>query len=139
MEVYKAKIKYDGSLDKLNLRIVVREDLKNKELVGDTWSPTSSTRTLKYFLSDATKHEARVRRLDFIGALLQAKFKNRVFVKLDSSFPDCFPEHTKYFGRSFILLKSMYDMTNSGKIFSDDLTEWLLEAGFILSQFQMSI
>ena len=30
-------------------------------------------------------------------------------------------------------------MTNSGKLFSDEFTNWLLEAGFIKSQFQMSI
>ena len=30
MDVYKAKIQYDGSLDKLKLRIVVRGDLQNK-------------------------------------------------------------------------------------------------------------
>ena len=30
-------------------------------------------------------------------------------------------------------------MTNSGKLFADELTEWLLEAGFIQSQYQMSI
>ena len=33
----------------------------------------------------------------------------------------------------------MYGMNNSGKLFADELTEWLLEAGFIQSQFQMSI
>ena len=33
----------------------------------------------------------------------------------------------------------MYGMTNSGKLFADDLTEWLLEAGFIQYQCQMSI
>ena len=33
MDVYKAKIQSDGSLDKLKLRIVVRGDLFNKELV----------------------------------------------------------------------------------------------------------
>ena len=33
----------------------------------------------------------------------------------------------------------MYGMTNSGKLSSDELTEWLLEAGFIQSQCQMSI
>ena len=49
MDVYKDKIQYDGTLDKLNLRIVVRGDLKNKELVGDTLSSTASTRTLEYF------------------------------------------------------------------------------------------
>ena len=30
MDVYKAKIQYDGSLDNLKLRIVVRRDLQNK-------------------------------------------------------------------------------------------------------------
>ena len=30
-------------------------------------------------------------------------------------------------------------MTNSGKLFSDELTYWLLEAGFIQSQYHMSI
>ena len=60
MDVYKAKIQYDGSLDKLKLRIVVRGDLKNKEMLGDTWSLTASTRTLKYFLADAAKHKAKV-------------------------------------------------------------------------------
>ena len=46
MYVYKAKIQSDGSLDKLKLIIVVRGDLKNTELVGDTWSPTDSMRNL---------------------------------------------------------------------------------------------
>ena len=38
-----------------------------------------------------------------------------------------------------ILLKSIYGFTNFGKVFADELTEWLLEAGFIQSQFQMPI
>ena len=42
MDVYKAKIQSDGSLDKLKLRIVVGGDLQNKEMIGDTWSPTAS-------------------------------------------------------------------------------------------------
>ena len=67
MDVYKDKIKSDGSLDKLKLRIMVRGDLQNKELVGDTWSPTASMRNLKYLFTDATKHKARVHQLDFIG------------------------------------------------------------------------
>ena len=49
VDVYKAKIQSDGILDKLNLRIVVRGYLQNKEPVGDTWSPTACMGTLKYF------------------------------------------------------------------------------------------
>ena len=116
MDVYKAKIQSDGSLDKLNLRIVVRGDLQNKEMVGDTWSPTASMRTLNYFLADADKHKTRVHQLDFIGAFLQAKVKNRVFVKLDMKYAEYFPEYAQYFGRALKFLKSMYGMTNSGKL-----------------------
>ena len=55
MDVYRAKIKFDGSLDKLKLRIVVRVVLQNKEIFGNTLSPTASMRTMKYFLADAAK------------------------------------------------------------------------------------
>ena len=105
MYVYKAKIQSEGSFDKLKLRIMVRGDLQNKEMVGDTWSPTASMRTLKYFLAYADKHEARVHQLDFIGAFLQAKVKNRVFIKLGIRYVDYFPEYAEYFGRSLKLLK----------------------------------
>ena len=94
-------------------------DLQNKEMVGDTWSPTASIRTLKYFLADAAKHKARVHQLYFIGEFLQAKVKNRVFVKLGIRYIDYFPEYVQYFGRALILLNSMYGMTNSGKLFAD--------------------
>ena len=139
MNVYKEKLQSDGILNNLKLRIVVRGDLHNKEMVGDNWSPTASMRTLKYFLADAYNHKARIHQLDFIGAFLQAKVKNRVFVKLDIRYTEYFPEYAKYFGRTLRLLKSMYGMANSGKLFSNKLTEWLLEAGFIQSQCQMSI
>ena len=96
-------------------------------------------RTLKYFLADATKHKARVHQLDFIGAFLQPKVRNIVSVKLDCRYADYFPEYANYFGRALRLLKSMYGMTYSGKLFAGELTEWLLEAGFIQSKCQRSI
>ena len=70
---------------------------------------------------------------------MQSKLKNRVFVKLGISYTYYFQEYEKYFVRALLLLNSMYGMTNSGKLFSNELTEWLLEAGYIQSQFQMSI
>ena len=91
MDVYKAKIQSDRSLDNLKLRVVVGVDLQDKEMVGNTWSPTASMRTLKYFIADVAKHNARVQQLYFIGAFLQAKIKNREFVKLDMRNADYFP------------------------------------------------
>ena len=71
--------------------------------------------TLIYLLADAANHKARVQQLYFIGAFLQAKFKNRLFVKLYSRYADYFPEYSNYFERALILLKFVYGMTNSGK------------------------
>ena len=87
-------------------------------------------KNLKYLLADTTKHKAGVHQLYFIGAFLQAKVKNKVFVNLESRYIDYFPEYSMYFGIALRLLKSMYGMTNYGKLFSDELTEWLLEAWF---------
>ena len=75
MDAYKAKIQSDGSLDKLKLRIVVRGYFQDKEMIGDTCSPTASMRTLKYLLADSAKHKARVHQLYFIGAFLQSQSK----------------------------------------------------------------
>ena len=106
-------------------------------MVGDTWQPTASMRTLKYFPADSAKHKSRVNNIYFIGAFLQAKVKNRVFVILNIRYVAYFPEYSQYFGRALKLLKSMYGMTNSGKLFADELTEWLIEEGFMQSQCQM--
>ena len=87
----KQKIQSDGSLDKLKLRIMARGDLQNKDLIGYNWSPIYCMRTLKYFLAYNVKHKARVHQLYFIGAFLQEKVKNRVFVKLDSRYAEYLP------------------------------------------------
>ena len=117
MDVYKAKVQSDGSIDKLKLIIVVRGDLQNTEMVGDTCSPTAFMRILNYFLEDAAKHKVRVHQLDFIGSFLQAKVKNRFFVKLDIRYTDYFPEYAQCSGRAFILLNSMYYRLTLGSYF----------------------
>ena len=70
---------------------------------------------------------------------MQSKVKNRVFVKLDSRYADKLPEYSNYFGRAFRLMKLMYGITNSGNLFADELSEWLLEAGLIQSKCHMYI
>ena len=54
-------------------------------------------------------------------------------------YADYFLEYAQDFGRALKWLKSMYGMTNSGKLFADELTEWLIEEVFMQSQCQMSI
>ena len=61
-------------------------------------------------------------------------------MKLDSRYGDCFPEYCNYFGRPLILKKSMYGMTDSGKIFANELTNCMIYvAGFKQSQCKIYI
>ena len=77
-------------------------------------------------MADAVKKKEREYQLNFIGLYLQSKVKNRLFVKFDNRYADYFPEYSSYFGKALKLLKQMYGMTNSGKLFADELTEWLI-------------
>ena len=70
---------------------------------------------------------------------MQTKLKNIVFVNLDIRYTYYFPEYAKYFEIALRILKFMYGMTSSGKLFANQLTEGLLKAGFIKSKCHMSI
>ena len=72
---------------------------------------------LDFLLADDVKHKLIVHQLDFIGAFLQKKSRNWIFLKLDSRYGDYFPEYSSYFGSALRLLKAAYVMTNSGKLF----------------------
>ena len=63
-----------------------------------------------------------------------------IFFKLDSRYGEYFPEYANYFGRPFRLKKLMYGITNSGEMFSDELTNFLIdESSFKQSQCQISV
>ena len=96
MDVYKENIQSCRTLDKLKLRIVVRGNLQNKEIIGDTWDPTASMRTMNYFLEDSVNHKARLHQLDCIGVFLQANVKQRVFLNLDIIYGEYFPKYSNY-------------------------------------------
>ena len=80
MDFYKENIQSYGSLDKLKLRILVRGDFQNKDIIGYTWYPTSSMSTLNYFLEYASRNKVRVHQLNFIGEFIQANVKHIFFV-----------------------------------------------------------
>ena len=60
------------------------------------------------------------------------------FPTAKSEFQTIFETLSRY-SHNLRLLKSIYRMTNSGKLLADDLIEWLLEVGLIQSKCQMSI
>jgi hypothetical protein len=130
MEIFKVKVKSDGSLDKLKTRLVVRGDLQDKNITEDKWSPRASFRSLKMFLGHASRLKARVKQLDFVGAFLQTKMRTRMFVTIPKVFGILFPEYAWCTGKPVRLLMSTYGTTLCGKYWYLDLLDFLKEIGF---------
>ena len=64
------KFQSDGSLDNSKFKIVVRRDLQNTEMIGETCFPTPSMSTLKCLLSYDSKYKEMLHQLDFIGSFI---------------------------------------------------------------------
>ena len=57
-----------------------------------------------------------------------------------SRYVEYFPDCANYFGRPLRLNKSMYGMNSYGKLFADEITNWLIyEAGLKNSRCQMYV
>ena len=100
-------------------------------MFGDNWSSIASIRDLKYILTYASKHKLRVQHLYFIELFLHANVKQGGFMKLDRIYVEYFQEYCNHFVIPLILKKSMYSMTNSGKLFSDEITNWIIDVAGI--------
>ena len=112
---FRTKLKADGTADKLKARVCLRGDQQAKYSDYDTWCPIASFRELRVFLTWAAKKKCRIYQLDFIGAFLQAKARNRVFTMLPAEWKEFFPDLAEWFGVPLLLLKSLYDQTDSSK------------------------
>ena len=104
--------------------------------VEETWSPTSTKRTLRIFLADAAKNNSQIKQLDYIGAFLQAPVRARVFVSLPNEYAQICPEYAQFYGKPLKLIKSCYGMIFSNKWWFIVLQEYLIseEAGFKRSE-----
>jgi hypothetical protein len=125
--VYKAKLRSDGSVEKLKSRICQRGDLAKANNDWDTWCPIAGFRSLRFFLALAAQWKIRVFQLDFISAFLQSKARNRTFVKMPDAWRDFMPESAEWFGIPLLLNKSLYGGADCGKNFDDDLSDWLID------------
>ena len=71
--VLKTKLRSDGMVDKLKVRITIRGDLDKGAIDEDNSAPLASFRLLKVFLSKAARQKRHVYQANYVGAYLQAK------------------------------------------------------------------
>ena len=125
-DLFRAKLKSDGTIDKLKVRIAARGDLDKGSVTENNWAPLASLRLVKIFLADAARDGNRIFQIDFVAAFLQARVDRRIFVKMPASWGKVLPKFSPYFGRPLLLKRALYGLTSAGRLFSQDLYEWLI-------------
>jgi hypothetical protein len=110
--------------------VVAQGDLEKVPYKMDTWAPCAMARGIKLLIVFTAKHNKRVKSGDFVGAYLQAKQVGWVFISLDKSYAEYFPQYKQYFGRPLLLKKGIYGLTINGKLWSIEFTQWLVSQDF---------
>ena len=126
MDLFKCKLDKDGMIDKLKVRAVFRGDLYDPTDPQDSWNPHASFLALKVFLACCARLNIFPAQTDFLLAYLQAKMRERVFVKFPDVWKKFLPEHLhKWIGRPVLLVKALYGYNYSGKFLYQDQAEFL--------------
>ena len=116
--IYKTKLKSDGMIDKLKVRIAIRGDLDEAAQEEDNGAPLATFRLLKVFLAEAARRRRSVYQSDFVGAYLQAYMDRVVYVKLPKEWAEYFPDLAKWFGVPLLLVKSAYGINSAGRLWA---------------------
>ena len=119
--VYKVKLNADGSVERFKARLVA-QGYSQKHGIDffETYSPVMRGTTFRWLLSMAAKHGWSTKMADITAAYLYGKIDVPIYMKQPAGFdngnPDEFLE----------LLKSLYGLKQSGRIWYQKLTQYLI-------------
>ena len=114
------KIKLDGTY---KVRWVALRNLDNFE--GDTFAPTASKKIVYLVFAVSLLLGLHMRWYDIGGAFMAEKPTRTVYVEID--------------GDVYILLKSLYGLTDSHKVFNDGLVSHLVNGGYVQSKWDQCL
>jgi hypothetical protein len=137
--IYKTKLKADGMIDKLKIRVAMRGDLDDEAQEEDNGAPLATLRLFKIFLSNASKRRRRIYQSDYIGAYLQAFMDRIVYIIFPKEWAEYFPELAEWFGIPLLLEKSAYGIASAGRLWAETLFQWYVEFGFTQSKVEKSL
>ena len=137
----KEKNNADGSLERIKARLVAGGHVQDTSVYGDTSSPTADLTTVFIVFTIAANECRKVVTLDIKGAYLNAKMKEKVYMKLPRELTDIFlsmPGCERF--RAFVssdgslnveLLKALYGCVESALLWFMELRDFFLKIGFI--------
>lgn len=125
----KRKMNLDGSLNKLNARLVARGfDQREGINYKDTFAPSSRQESLKMFLTYNAIKDWNIIQLDVVGAFLYGLLDETVYLEQPPGYVDSnFPDHV------WELNRSLYGLKQSARQWHTRLVAQLKAMGFTCS------
>ncbi|CAI5704871.1 unnamed protein product [Peronospora farinosa] len=123
------KIKYNsmGELDKFKARLVKRGFTQRYGVdFSETYSPVLKMASARFLITLGAQWGCKVRHGDVPNAYLRAPIDRPIYVKPPHGSPDE--------GRVYRLLKSLYGLKQSGRLWNDLIHSFLLECGYTQSR-----
>ena len=121
--VYTLKVQ-DGDFDnaKRKARLVLQGNLQYEDEYNETYTPTARLSNVRMVTSIAAQQKLRLKKFDLSGAFLVADMDRVLYVTIPGQeLPD---------GKAFLLKKALYGGKQSGALYNQEITGWLLDYGF---------
>lgn len=128
--LFSVKRQSDGSLDRFKARLVIMGNLQKVDLdYTEVFSPVCRMETMRVFLALAATLDLHVHQLDITSAFLHADLPEPVYMAQPAGTAKAGEEHLVC-----KLLKALYGLRNSPRLFYKVLHNYLIEIGFTRCQ-----
>ena len=129
--VFKKKYLPSGLIDKYKARLVARGFTQKQGIdFEETFSPTLRYESLRLLLSLATIYRLRLWLLDVITAYLNGDLDKVIYM----SIPEGIPATDQNKGKCLRILKGLYGLKQSGRIWAEKFRKCLCDFGFTAIQ-----
>ena len=119
--VFNYKFDSDGNLSKLKARLCVRGDLQIQSR-DDTYAATLAAKVFRACMSLTAIFNLDAQQYDVVNAFLNSELDEEIYVRM----PDGFTET----GMCWMLLKALYGLRQSPKLWQQEFGSWLRSIGF---------
>ena len=132
MWTFDVKVDTDGDVTQHKARVVARGDIqRHTGGYGETFAPVLKSTTRNMLFAVGAHFDWEIRQADFKGAYLNGVLTTPVFVEQPTGFDDPATPRTTHIMQ---LNKSLYGLKDSGRVWYDTLSTFLIEIGFTRSQ-----
>lgn len=123
--LFKKKLRSDGTIAKYKARFVVMGNLQREGDYNETFSPTGKPSSLRLLIAMAAIHGWEIHQLDAVTAFLNGDLEEELYMFQPKGFVVKGKE-----SKVCRLLKSLYGLKQSPKVWYDSVVAYLVSIGF---------